>query len=178
MNIANKLTISRILMVPFFIFFYYFDDSKFTSFIIFILASFTDFLDGYVARKYDMISDFGKFLDPIADKILVLSALILFTESKVLSAVVPIIVTFREFVISGLRMLVAKNNIAVAADNIGKLKTVFQLFGIIFMFLFFCVKRDIIRNIALVLIYFSAFLTIISMFNYILKYKGVVMHDI
>ena len=137
------------------------------------MGSFSDFLDGYVARKYDMITDFGKFIDPIADKILVLSAFILFIERGFVEPWVVIVVLFRELLISGFRMLAAKKNISIAADIFGKLKTTTQFFSVIFFFLTIILINRTMFIIGKVLLYISVALTVLSMINYLYKNREV-----
>ncbi|MDO5141382.1 MAG: CDP-diacylglycerol--glycerol-3-phosphate 3-phosphatidyltransferase [Eubacteriales bacterium] len=145
MNLPNRLTLLRVLMIPFFVFFMLmsirgadiavlrtgavqsFIIQRYISFVIFAAASFTDFLDGMIARKFHLVTDFGKFMDPLADKLLVCSALILLTAEGSLSAVVVIVVIAREFIISGFRLIAADNGIVIAASWWGKFKTVFQM---------------------------------------------------
>ena len=173
MNLANKITMFRILLIPIFVLSYYYDQSGISSLAIFLLGSFSDFLDGYVARKYDMITDFGKFIDPIADKILVLSAFILFIERGFVEPWVVIVVLFRELLISGFRMLAAKKNISIAADIFGKLKTTTQFFSVIFFFLTIILINRNMYIIGKVLLYISVALTVLSMINYLYKNKEV-----
>ena len=139
MNLANKLTLLRILLVPIFLIFIVVKEIPYGTFIatfIFIIASITDKLDGYLARKNNQVTTFGKFLDPIADKILVVTAMILLVEMGRLPAWIPIIVIFREFAVSGYRLIAVQSEGKVIAANIwGKLKTVTQMLGIICMFL-------------------------------------------
>ena len=169
MNLANKITMFRILLLPIFVLSCYYDQSGISSLLIFLLGSFSDFLDGYVARKYNMITDFGKFIDPIADKILVLSAFIMFIERPW----VVIVVLFRELLISGFRMLAAKKNISIAADIFGKLKTTTQFFSVIFFFLTIILINRNMYIIGKVLLYISVALTILSMINYLYKNREV-----
>lgn len=173
MNLANKITMFRILLLPIFVLSYYYDQSGISSLAIFLLGSFSDFLDGYVARKYDMITDFGKFIDPIADKILVLSAFILFIERGFVEPWVVIVVLFRELLISGFRMLAAKKNISIAADIFGKLKTTTQFFSVIFFFLTIIFISGKMYLIGKVLLYISVALTVLSMINYLYKNREV-----
>lgn len=173
MNLANKITMFRILLLPIFVLSYYYDQSGISSLAIFLLGSFSDFLDGYVARKYDMITDFGKFIDPIADKILVLSAFILFIERGFVEPWVVIVVLFRELLISGFRMLAAKKNISIAADIFGKLKTTTQFFSVIFFFLTIILINRNMHIIGKVLLYISVALTVLSMINYLYKNREV-----
>ena len=137
MNLPNKLTIFRIILVPIMaiIPFFNFDIKWIVIDIIFILASTTDKLDGYIARSKNQITTFGKFLDPIADKILVLAAMLILVEDNRLPAIIPILVLFREFIISGYRLVaVEKGGKVIAASVWGKLKTVTQMLAIILAF--------------------------------------------
>lgn len=137
MNLPNKLTIFRIILVPIMaiIPFFNFDIKWIVIDIIFILASITDKLDGYIARSKNQITTFGKFLDPIADKILVLAAMLILVEDNRLPAIIPIIVLFREFIVSGYRLVaVEKGGKVIAASVWGKLKTVTQMLALILAF--------------------------------------------
>ena len=145
MNLPNKLTVFRIILVPIMVIISFFNiPGEFLGIpvkmiildLIFIIASITDKLDGTIARKNNQVTNFGKFLDPIADKILVVAALIMFVEMGRIPAWIPIVVIFREFAVSGYRLIAVQNNGKVIAANIwGKLKTVTQMLAIIFMFL-------------------------------------------
>lgn len=145
MNLPNKLTLFRIILVPIMVIVSFFDipgsflgisTTMWIMELIFIIASITDKLDGYLARKNNQVTNFGKFLDPIVDKILVVAAMILFVEMGRLPAWIPIIVIFREFAVSGYRLIAVQNSGKVIAANVwGKLKTVTQMIAIILMFL-------------------------------------------
>ena len=145
MNLPNKLTIFRIILVPIMVIIPFFNiQGEFLGIpityliinLIFIIASITDKLDGTIARSRNLVTTFGKFLDPIADKILVLAALIMLVEFGKIPAWIPIIILFREFVVSGYRLIASQNGGEVIAASIwGKLKTVTQMIGIIFAFL-------------------------------------------
>ena len=145
MNLPNKLTILRIILVPIMVIIPFFNIQGEVCGIpityllidlIFIIAAITDKLDGYLARKNNQVTVFGKFLDPLADKILVLAAMLIFVEAKSLPAWIPIIVLFREFVVSGYRLIaVEKGGEVIAASIWGKLKTVTQMIAIILMFI-------------------------------------------
>ena len=137
-HLANRITIFRVILVPFFLLFSY-TRLKWLCFLIFIIASASDLLDGYIARHYNQISVFGKFMDPLADKILVISAMCVFIEWKIMPAWAVAIVIFREFAISGLRLIAAQKNIVIAAANSGKIKTGATMVSIAVMLLF----RDI-----------------------------------
>ena len=137
MNLPNKLTILRTLMIPVFLFFLLTDCagdySKWIAVVVFILASLTDFLDGHIARKYNLVTNFGKFMDPLADKLLVCSAMIALVGMHRLSSIVAIIIIAREFIISGFRLIASDNGIVIAASYWGKFKTNFQMFMIIML---------------------------------------------
>lgn len=144
MNLPNKLTLFRVILVPIFVIIGYCSisgeflgvESKYWIMnIIFMIASFTDFLDGYIARKNNLVTTFGKFLDPLADKILVLSALVMLVEFGRIPAWIPAIVLTREFLVSGYRLIaVEKGGKVIAASIWGKIKTVTQMIAIILMF--------------------------------------------
>lgn len=147
MNLPNKITIARICMIPIMVIipFLHLEGSlpilgglsysNLAIVIIFLLASFTDFLDGYLARKNNLVTTFGKFLDPIADKLLVLSAMMMLVENNTIPAWIPIIIVAREFIVSGIRMLAAGEGNVIAASWLGKIKTVSQMVAITFAFL-------------------------------------------
>ncbi len=139
MNLPNKLTVMRVVLVPFFIFFLLTDIvplSPLWALIIFIAASVTDALDGHIARSRNLVTTFGKFLDPLADKVLVISALVCFIELGLAGAVPVIIIIAREFMVSGLRLVTANEGVVVAAGIWGKLKTAFTMVAIVFILLF------------------------------------------
>lgn len=134
MNLPNKLTLLRILLVPFFVAFLLIEQIPFSclwALVIFIIASITDFFDGYIARKHNLITDFGKFADPLADKILVISAFCCFIQMGIIGAVPVIIVLFREFAVTSVRLVAAAKGTVVAANMWGKAKTVSQMIAII-----------------------------------------------
>lgn len=172
MNLPNKLTILRICMIPFFLFFMLTNfvlGSKYIALIIFVVASLTDLLDGYIARKYKLITNFGKFMDPLADKLLVSAALICFVELASLPAWIVVIIISREFIISGFRLVASDKGIVIAASYVGKLKTVFQMAMTIVLI------ADIpgFETIETILIYAALILTIISLLDYLIKNKTV-----
>ena len=140
MNLANKLTIFRVLLIPVFVFFLItpiFDPwGSWIALGVFCAASFTDFLDGFIARHYNMVTNFGKFMDPLADKLLVCIAMICLLVIGRLDLVFVLVVIAREFIISGFRLVAADNNIVIAASWWGKLKTVSHMLLIIVLFLF------------------------------------------
>ena len=137
MNLPNKLTVLRVIMVPFFVFFMLTDAggeaNKWIALAIFVVASLTDMLDGKIARKYNLVTNFGKFMDPLADKLLVCSAMIALVGMDRLSSLVAIIIIAREFIISGFRLVASDNGVVIAASYWGKFKTNFQMFMIIML---------------------------------------------
>jgi CDP-diacylglycerol--glycerol-3-phosphate 3-phosphatidyltransferase len=145
---------------------------------IFIIASLTDTLDGYLARKRNEITDFGKFLDPIADKILVISAYVCFVQTDTILAWGVIVILFREFVVSGLRMSAASKNVVIAADNSGKIKTVLQMVSIVMLILGLCgFNQFLIWNIlSYTLYYLSILVALYSGISYLLKHKHILFN--
>lgn len=134
MNIANKLTILRILLIPFFLL-CFLTENFLLALIIFVLASITDFLDGFLARKYNMCTDFGAFLDPVADKLLVMSALYLFSLNSIFPWYCFLIMFCRDLLVDSLRMVSSRKGITIKANIFGKLKTVLQMICIIILFI-------------------------------------------
>lgn len=141
MTTANKITLIRIAMIPFFIWFALQADStsQIIALVLFCTASFTDFLDGYIARKYNQVTDFGKFVDPLADKLLVTAALLIFIEKGIFASWMVFIILAREFIITSLRIVAANKGRVLAATWTGKVKTCVQIAGIILDFLFLIV---------------------------------------
>ena len=175
MNLPNKLTILRVIMIPFFVFFLLSgvggSASKWIALVIFAAASITDTLDGYIARRDNLITDFGKFMDPLADKLLVCSALICFVELDKLPAWMVIIIIAREFIISGFRLVASDNGVVIAASYWGKFKTNFQMFMIIMLIIDLGTSTAVmIENILIVI---ATALTIISLVDYLVKNKQV-----
>ena len=176
MNLPNKITMFRVFMIPFFVFFMltdYVSYSKYIALVIFIVASLSDTLDGYIARKYNLISNFGKFMDPLADKLLVSSALICFISNP--DSKMPvwgvIVIISREFIISGFRLVASDNGIVIAASYWGKFKTTFQMIMVIVLIL--NIKTTLFYYIGNILIVIATALTIISLIDYIIKNKNV-----
>lgn len=177
MNLPNKLTVLRVLMVPFFVFFMLTDvggsANKWIALVLFCVASLTDMLDGQIARKHNLVTNFGKFMDPLADKLLVCSAMICLIEKGKLSAWIVIIIIAREFIISGFRLVASDSGIVIAASYWGKFKTVFQMAMIIFLILDLGGIFDVVETI---LVWIALALTIISLIDYIVKNKQVLTH--
>ena len=174
MNLPNKLTILRVLMIPFFVLFMSWDITgaadKWIAAAIFIVASLTDMLDGKIARKYNLVTNFGKFMDPLADKLLVSAAMICLVEMGRLPAWMVIVIISREFIISGFRLIASDNGVVIAASYWGKFKTVFQMAMIIVLIFDFGGFFGIIE---MVLIWISLILTVVSLVDYIVKNVGV-----
>lgn len=171
MNIANKITLSRIFLIPIFIFFMLIDLPYHMeiALVIFIIASLTDKLDGYFARKYNMITDLGKFLDPLADKLLITGALLVFIQLGKIDAWIVFVILAREFAVTGLRGIAANNNIVIAASKWGKLKTVIQIITIIVLFIDNYPFSLINLPMNIILIYLSLIITVISGIDYFIK---------
>ena len=174
MNVPNCLTLLRILMVPVFVVFMLVDifgaADQYIAGVIFILASITDTLDGYLARKNNQITVFGKFMDPLADKLLVCSAMICLVELRLLPSWIVIIIVGREFIISGFRLIAAERVIVIAASYWGKFKTVSQMIMVILLVFHFGGFFDILEQI---FIYLSVILTVISLVDYMYKNKDI-----
>ena len=176
MNLPNKLTIVRIIMIPFFVFFLLTDfvaGSKWIATVLFCAASITDFLDGHIARKYNLVTNFGKFMDPLADKLLVCSALIALVDLNRIAAWIVIIIIAREFIISGFRLVASDNGVVIAASYWGKFKTTFQMLMIIFTIFNIYLENDVLDVISNILVYVALALTVISLIDYMLKNKDV-----
>lgn len=175
MNLPNKLTVFRVILIPFFLVFLMVPEipgGKWIAFSIFILASLTDTLDGMIARKYNLITDFGKFMDPLADKLLVCSAMIALIDMDRIPAWIVIIIIAREFIISGFRLIASDNGVVIAASWWGKIKTVVQM--IMVVVLIADLGGNVWRIIETVLIYAALVLTVISLLDYIVKNKSVI----
>ena len=171
MNLPNKLTVCRVAMIPFFVVFLLYPDlTKYSNYIaaaIFIIASLTDYADGKIARKYNLVTNFGKFMDPLADKLLVCAAMICLVEMGKLAAWIVIVIMSREFIISGFRLVASDNGIVIAASYWGKFKTTFQMLMIIVLIL--DIPSDAFRLLGEGLTYIALALTVISLVDYIFK---------
>ena len=175
MNLPNKLTVLRVIMIPFFVFFYL-TGYVYLADIIFIVASLTDLADGKIARKYNLVTNFGKFMDPLADKLLVAAALICFVEVNRIPAWIVLIIISREFIISGFRLVAAEGGKVIAAGYWGKIKTAVTMVTIVFMIpnfggIFF--GAFWIYPLELILVYASLILTVVSLIDYLVKNKDV-----
>lgn len=178
MNLPNKLTVLRVCMVPVFVVFMLWNGfgtaSKYVAAAIFILASMTDWLDGYLARKNNLVTDFGKFMDPIADKLLVCSAMICLVEKGALPAWIVIIIIGREFIISGFRLVASDKGVVIAASYWGKFKTVSQMLMVILLILDL---GGVFHTIAQVLMWIALVLTVVSLVDYMVKNRSVLSGD-
>lgn len=173
MNLPNKLTVLRVLMIPFFVFFLMTSSPengfRFVALVIFVIAALTDTLDGYIARRDHLITNFGKFMDPLADKLLVCSALICLIELGKLPGIVVLVIIAREFIISGFRLVASDAGVVIAASVWGKIKTVVQMITVIVLILdtgFAVAER--------ILIIAMLALTIISLLDYLIKNHRVI----
>lgn len=182
MNLPNKLTMFRVILIPFFLVFILLGDKLSCSYLIasgiFVIASLTDLLDGKIARKYNLVTDFGKFMDPMADKLLVSAALIVFAGFGIMPSWVIFVMIGREFVISGFRLIAAEKGVVIAAGKWGKFKTASQMVMCIFVMFhldkflwassgFELYKTfDIIKD---VLMYICLALSIISLLDYLIR---------
>ena len=174
MNVPNKLTILRVILIPFFVVFMLFDITgaadKWIALVIFCVASLTDMLDGKIARKYNLVTNFGKFMDPLADKLLVCTALICLTSMNRLNVIVVLVIIAREFIISGFRLVASDNGIVIAASYWGKFKTVSQMALIIVLIMDLGGVWNVVGT---VLTWVALLLTIVSLIDYIAKNKQV-----
>ena len=170
MNLPNKLTTLRVIMIPFFVFFLLWQNGENYTFrmiavALFIIASLTDLLDGKIARKYNLVTNFGKFMDPLADKLLVCSALICLIELNALPAWMVIIIISREFIISGFRLIASDNGVVIAASYWGKFKTTFQMVSVVLLIL----DIPALAFVTTICVWIALVLTIVSLVDYIYK---------
>ena len=176
MNLPNKLTLLRVALIPFFVFFLlapaFADNGKYIATVIFMIASLTDLFDGKIARKYNLVTNFGKFMDPLADKLLVCAALICLVDRRQLASWIVIVIISREFIISGFRLVASDNGVVIAASYWGKFKTTFQMLMIIVLILDF--NHTFFQGLGVALTYISLALTVISLADYLYKNRDVI----
>lgn len=176
MNLPNKLTVLRVIMIPFFVVFMLTDlGGKYGNYIalaIFAVASLTDLLDGKIARKRGLVTNFGKFMDPLADKLLVCSALICLVEMDRLAAWMVIVIIAREFIISGFRLIASDNGVVIAASYWGKFKTTFQMIMIILLILDLGGSFTVIET---AMTWIALILTVVSLLDYLWKNRGILL---
>ena len=170
MNLPNKLTTLRVIMIPFFVFFLLWQNGENRTFrmialALFIIASLTDLLDGKIARKYNLVTNFGKFMDPLADKLLVCSALICLIELNALAAWMVIVIGSREFIISAFRLIASDNGVVIAASYWGKFKTTFQMVSVVLLIL----DIPALAFVTTICVWIALLLTIVSLVDYIYK---------
>lgn len=174
MNLANKLTMFRMILIPFFLLVLYLIPEPWGQYIgifLFVIASITDFADGFIARKYQMITTFGKFMDPLADKMLVAAALIYLTEVNIVPAWATIIIIGREFMISGFRLVSAEKGNVISAGIMGKIKTAFTMISIpVFLY---PLQNETLSIVRMILILLVVLLTVLSAMTYLSKNKDV-----
>jgi len=179
MNLPNKLTILRVIMIPFFVVFlmgYVGGDYAMPiALALFIIASLTDLLDGKIARKYNMVTNFGKFMDPLADKLLVSAALICFIELGSLPAWMVLIIISREFIISGFRLVASDKGVVIAASYWGKFKTTFQMLMIILLMI--DSSNPVLQTLTTVCTWIALILTIVSLVDYFAKNLDVLKEE-
>ena len=196
MNLPNKITLTRIFMIPVFVVFFYveFPCHELVSALIFLLAAFTDFLDGHIARKYHLVTNMGKFLDPIADKVLVSTAFILMltrpwvftyggfeTWGIIVAGICVALILARELIVSGFRLIAVERGLVLAADKLGKIKTVTQDLAIptLLITMSFLGEKGCIAGCAIgyALLLLATVLTVISGVNYIVKNREVLKEE-
>jgi len=176
MNLPNKITLFRVCMIPIFLVFLLVPGISYGQWIaagIFIIAALSDFLDGYIARKRNLVTNFGKFMDPLADKLLVCSALICFVEMRLIASWIVIIIIAREFIISGFRLIASDNGIVLAASWLAKIKTSVQM--VMSVMLIINLNNPVINILEQVAIYLSLILTVVSLVEYMIKNKSVLI---
>mgnify|MGYP004669273109 CR=1 FL=1 len=184
MNLPNKLTVLRILLVPVFVVFYA-ADWDLAALIVFAAASLTDTLDGHIARSRGLITTFGKLMDPLADKILVMAAMLCFVDTGVCPAWVVIVILAREFLVTSLRLVAAGEGLVIAADVWGKLKTVAQMLWIVCGLLSQALANagqlltaNVVWRLSLGLMWIAAGLALLSGINYCVKNRSVFLRDL
>jgi len=178
MNLPNKLTVLRMIMIPFFAAALLTEGGQVQAFRylaagIFIAASLTDMLDGKIARKYNLVTNFGKFMDPLADKLLVCSALICLVETERLAAWIVIVIIAREFIISGFRLVASDNGVVIAASYFGKFKTTFQMLAVCLMI----ADLSALHVVTQVVLWIAVILTVVSLIDYLVKNKSVMKEN-
>lgn len=178
MNLPNKITTIRVFMIPLYLVFMLVPQipyGRLIAGIIFTIAAITDALDGYIARKNNLITNFGKFMDPLADKLLVCSALICFVELHIMPSWIAIIIIAREFIISGFRLIASDSGVVLAAGWWGKIKTNVQI--IMSVMLTIDLDYKFINILELIAVYLALALTIISMMDYLIKNRNLIFNN-
>lgn len=184
MNLPNKLSFMRVLLIPVLILFYYFPSLGFSDsllgykllVVIFAVASITDFFDGYIARKYNLVTTFGKFIDPLADKLLVMAALLLLNDKGIVPMWITLVILSREFVVTGIRLIAVGEGKVIAASNLGKYKTASTMVALVLLLLF--PYATIFVDIGMYVLYVGFALTVISGFDYFYKNRAIILESI
>jgi CDP-diacylglycerol--glycerol-3-phosphate 3-phosphatidyltransferase len=186
MNLPNQLTVARLILTFVFVALLSLEDlswSKTAALFAFAIAAITDFLDGYIARKHNLVTNFGKLMDPLADKVLMCAGFVLLTMLELIPAWIVVVILSREFMVTGLRLLASAEGVVLAAENLGKYKTIFQIITVIYFLLFLAAKESLIGflqplfnafylgpdNLGMVLIWTSLILTVWSGWSYLWK---------
>lgn len=195
MNLPNKITLIRVLLVPLLMFIFLFPSfsniqipiyhilgseislTYILVLIIFSVASFTDYLDGHIARSQNIVTTFGKFIDPIADKLLINTVLLLLANDKVISIIIPLLMISRDMIVDAMRLMAASNNVVVAASNLGKLKTVTQMIGIILILINDFPLGMLPISIGSICIWIAVIVSIISGIDYFYKIRNMIMES-
>lgn len=147
MNLPNQLTVARLILTFIFVALLSLEDlswSKTAALFVFAIAAITDFLDGYIARKHNLVTNFGKLMDPLADKVLMCAGFVLLTRLELIPAWIVVVILSREFMVTGLRLLASAEGVVLAAENLGKYKTIFQIVTVIYFLLFLAAKESLI----------------------------------
>ncbi len=184
MNLPNKISMIRILIIPIMVLSYYFGTNELLAYdprwivlpILFIIASITDFLDGYIARKYNLVTTFGKFIDPLADKLLVMTALLLLTVEGIIPVWIVITILSREFIVTGIRLIAAPTGKVIAASKLGKYKTATTMVALVLLLMY--KFGNIFETYGMILLYVGLALTIISGIEYFYKNRHIIAESI